>query len=212
MENDINSVILEAFGEKLRAARERKGLSQRALAQRTGVPQAHISKIEQGRVDIRLSSLAELARALDLDVQLLPRQALPAVQGAVRAVESETGNAAESRALAALTEQERTLEQISTLHPDLASVRKLLPTIKDLKLLPLDPETVRAVQRAISPEQLAKLRQAAAGVDTAQLTKQIEQVYRSLRTLRNAKVHAPSLAAPRSTVPAYRLTNDDDDD
>jgi transcriptional regulator with XRE-family HTH domain len=46
----------------LRTAREAKGLSQRALSARTGVPQSHISKIETGGTDIRLSSLVELAR------------------------------------------------------------------------------------------------------------------------------------------------------
>ena len=134
MEMDINSVILEEFGQKLLDARTRKGLSQRALAERTDIPQAHISKIEQGRVNIRLSSLVELARALDLDVQLLPRQALPAVEGAVRAIENEAGDSAESRALATLAQQERALEHISAAYPNLGVVQNLLPTIKELKL------------------------------------------------------------------------------
>ena len=46
--------------------------------------QSHISKIESGRSDIRLSSLIEFARALDLDLRLVPSAAVPAVEGVVR--------------------------------------------------------------------------------------------------------------------------------
>lgn len=65
----------------LKDARRKKGLSQRALSATTGLTQAHISKIENGTVDIRLSNLIELARALDLEVMLVPRNAVPVVRG-----------------------------------------------------------------------------------------------------------------------------------
>lgn len=212
MQNIINHVILEEVGRKLLDARTRKGLSQRALAERTGVPQAHISKIEQGRVDIRLSSLVELARALDLDVQLLPRQALPAVEGAVRAVESETEDSAESRALATLARQERALEHIQTNYPDLTAVQKLLPTIRELKLYPYDTERLKALERAIAPAEQARLKLATAGLDSTKLGQLFERANRNLRILRNAHAHGPSTAAPPSAVPAYRLDDGDDDD
>lgn len=211
MENNINP-ILEEFGQQLLDARTRKGFSQRTLAERTGVPQAHISKIEQGRVDIRITSLVELARALDLDVRLLPRQALPAVEGAVRAVEGEASDGAESRALATLAEQERTLEQIRAAYPNLAAVQKLLPTIRELKLLPYDTETLKALQRAMAPAEQVRRQFAAAGLDSVTLTNLLEQANRSLRTLRNAQAHAPSLPLPPSPTPAYRLDDEDDDD
>ncbi len=70
--------------DTLKGTRTAKGLSQRALSERTGVPQSHISKIESGGTDIRLSSLTELARALDLDLRLVPRKAVPAVDSVVR--------------------------------------------------------------------------------------------------------------------------------
>jgi uncharacterized protein len=38
-------------GERIRAARKRAGLTQRALARRSGVAQPHISAIESGRVN-----------------------------------------------------------------------------------------------------------------------------------------------------------------
>lgn len=68
----------------LKAARKSKGLSQRELGAKSGVPQGHISKIENGAVDLRLSSLVELARVLDLELTLVPRKMVPAVQSIVR--------------------------------------------------------------------------------------------------------------------------------
>jgi len=69
MEMHIMSYVTEDIIRELKQAREAKGLSQRALSQRTHVPQSHISKIESGGTDIRLSSLIELARALDLELK-----------------------------------------------------------------------------------------------------------------------------------------------
>lgn len=64
---------VEAFTEMLRAARERRGLTQRDLGRLAGVPQSHISKIESGAVDLRLSSLLALAAVLDLELVLTER-------------------------------------------------------------------------------------------------------------------------------------------
>ncbi len=82
---------LEEITTALKAARERRGLSQRALGARSGVPQSHISKIESGGTDIRLSSLVALARALDLEVLLVPRGRMPAVEGVLRTGEHPDG-------------------------------------------------------------------------------------------------------------------------
>jgi DNA-binding Xre family transcriptional regulator len=68
----------------LKAARARKGLSQRALSARAGMPQSHLSKIESGAVDIRLSSFVQLARLLDLEPMLVPRARVPAVDAILR--------------------------------------------------------------------------------------------------------------------------------
>jgi HTH-type transcriptional regulator/antitoxin HipB len=79
--------------QAIKAAREARGLSQRALGARIGVPQSHISKIESGSVDIQLSSLIQLARALDLEVQLVPRKSLSAVASVIRATEQRNARA-----------------------------------------------------------------------------------------------------------------------
>ncbi|MGE0152100.1 MAG: helix-turn-helix domain-containing protein [Reyranellaceae bacterium] len=77
------------IAKALREARLRKGLSQRALGERAGVPQGHISRIEAGAVDLRLSSLIELARTLDLELALVPRAAVPAVQSIARGITAD---------------------------------------------------------------------------------------------------------------------------
>jgi transcriptional regulator with XRE-family HTH domain len=87
----MNSAIIKA----LRQARRERGLSQHELSARVGIPQSHISKIESGAVDIQLSSLVQLARALDLEVKLIPRKALPAVEGIVRSMGELPRNGAE---------------------------------------------------------------------------------------------------------------------
>ena len=74
----------EHIANTLKAARESKGLSQRGLSAKSGVPQGHISKIERGTVDLRLTSLVALARVLDLELVLVPRRSVSAVQSIVR--------------------------------------------------------------------------------------------------------------------------------
>ena len=69
---------LEGIAATLRSRREAKNLSQRALGAKSGLPQSHISKIE-GAADLQLSTLIELARLLDLEVALVPKQLIPAI-------------------------------------------------------------------------------------------------------------------------------------
>lgn len=75
---------IERLARALKVARQAKGMSQRALARASGLPQSHISNIERGAVDLRVSSLTQLARHLDLELTLVPRRALPAVNAIVR--------------------------------------------------------------------------------------------------------------------------------
>ena len=65
--------------EALKVARKAKGMTQADLGALAGIPQGHISNLEAGKVDVRLSSLVELARLLDLEIMLLPRQWVPGV-------------------------------------------------------------------------------------------------------------------------------------
>jgi HTH-type transcriptional regulator/antitoxin HipB len=55
-------------GEKIRAAREAAGLSQRELASRMGTSQAAVARLEAGGVGATLTTLQKVAAALDLKV------------------------------------------------------------------------------------------------------------------------------------------------
>ena len=53
-----------SVGESVRIIRELQGLSQNALAQRTGIPQGTLSAIENDRVRLGVERAKVLARAL----------------------------------------------------------------------------------------------------------------------------------------------------
>ena len=77
---DTPSYAVRQLGETLRDRRLLLGLSQRELATRAHLGQSRLAKIEAGATDLRASTLIQLARALELEVILTPRQVLPAVQ------------------------------------------------------------------------------------------------------------------------------------
>ena len=56
--------ITVSAGESVRIIRELQGLSQNLLAQRTGIPQATLSAIENDRVRLGVERAKVLARAL----------------------------------------------------------------------------------------------------------------------------------------------------
>ena len=71
---------VEELIKGIKTRRKKKGLSQRALSAKIGIPQSHISKIENGMVDLQTSSLIEIARTLDLELILVPRNLLPTIR------------------------------------------------------------------------------------------------------------------------------------
>ena len=71
---------------QLKQARIDKKLSQKALSERLGMPQSHLSKIENGKTDLRVSSLIELARILGLEPMLIPKKNLPAIQAILQGI------------------------------------------------------------------------------------------------------------------------------
>ena len=75
---------IEPIVRQLKEARSARKFSQRTLSAKVGLPQGHISRIEAGEVDLKLSSLVGLARALDLEPMLVPRQRIKAVDAIIR--------------------------------------------------------------------------------------------------------------------------------
>lgn len=73
-----------AFGTVIRLAREGRGLRQQDLAARIGLRQRQISDLERAAMDPRLSTIQNVARALDLEVMLVPRHLIATVEGLQR--------------------------------------------------------------------------------------------------------------------------------
>ena len=71
--------VAVSVGESVRIVRELQGLSQNELAERTGIPQATISAIENNRVRLGVERAKALARALKCQpgVLVFPRWVLP---------------------------------------------------------------------------------------------------------------------------------------
>lgn len=196
---------IKGIAASLKEARAGKSLTQQELGQRVGLPQSHISKIEKGDVDLKLSSLAELARALDLEVKLVPRKALPAVESAVRA----QGAAREaSRALATLNDQAQLAQRIKARFPDLAQVDAYQRAIRNIPSLNFDAPTLKALGEALKPAQRLKKLFDGQG-DATLLAKRLEAATQALSTFRNIQVHTPFVETQRQ-LPAYRLEDDDD--
>jgi transcriptional regulator with XRE-family HTH domain len=182
----------------LRDARERMGLSQRDLSARIGVPQSHISKIESGSTDLRLSSLVELARALDYELLLVPRKLLPAVEAIIGNASSTLAEDAHLR-LSSLNRAQAAVAKLNRTHPDEPAIRHLDQTLRELtnfRLGTADIDTLRAVT-----DGLRKLPGGPAALPA------IERASRQLRKLRNRVAHA----LPEAARPAYALDEDDED-
>lgn len=58
-------------GTALRGARVKEGLTQVELSRRTGIPQRHISEIENGKRQVGRDRALKLARALNVDYRIL---------------------------------------------------------------------------------------------------------------------------------------------
>jgi transcriptional regulator with XRE-family HTH domain len=204
MPGHIMSYASEHVTETLKATRKEKRLSQRRLSAQVGFPQSHISKIESGAVDIKLSSLIELARVLGLEVILAPRKLLPAVQAVLRSGEASTSRPAES-AWKTMMELRRIQDiggRLKSTMKDAAQLRRLQQAAVELGYFPIlhrdDRRTIKEVA-----DTLKRLPEG---------PKALEEIWRATETLqrlRNMIAHrTPEKAeAPR---PAYSLDEDAD--
>ncbi len=65
------------LGRALQDARRRLGLSQAVVAERSGVRQATVSEIEQGRTRVAFETVLRVMSALELELLCQPRSAQP---------------------------------------------------------------------------------------------------------------------------------------
>ena len=193
MEHSIEQIV-----QNLKETRKRKKLSQRKLAEMAGVPQSHISKIESGAVDLRLSSLIEISRALDLEVSLVPRRDVPAVQSIIRRAVPDTEAA--NTAMKELQLIQKSLNQFS-----LATASKELDQFqsrtRELQRLKLPTSSLKDIKQANNALEQFKL-----NTDTSLLKKALKE----MQSLRNSIAHGGSNSSI-TVRPAYSLEEEDDD-
>lgn len=176
----------------LKAAREQSALSQRALSAKIGVPQSHISKIESGGSDIRLSSLIELARVLGHELMLVPRHLVPAVEGILRSTPLTAAHAGGQ-----YKPLDDALKQIARRRRKSAALAEITQILRELNNFQLSAGELALITHA--KDRLATL---ADENDTAALA----SIRSTLQTLRNRIAHA----MPPPPQPAYGLDEDDD--
>lgn len=188
------------IAEALRKAREQKGLSQRALSACAGVPQSHISKIENNAVDLRLSSLTAIAHALDLELALVPRKAVPAVKSVARSVAAppmvDPAIAKEFRkigkALNAIKAPPVKLEGLDRLQRSFRALSQFQNLVKATEPLRDICKTLESIE-ALGSNNAVK-----------RATDQIDTLRNTLAHAQYAGEHAPAAR------PAYRLDGGDD--
>lgn len=191
----------ERLSHALRVARERAGLSQRALSARSGLTQSHISQIERGTLEPGLATLIDLARALNLELVLVPKRLLPAVNGLLRAEPTERDLSPEAgrAAVREIGRGERLLEKHKALYGSSADLDRIADILRFLRHAPLRTADLKVVSDAVDA-----LRRYQA---SKQAHPQVAEIAATLQALRNRIAHDRA-DAPR---PAYALDGDDYD-
>ncbi len=199
----MNYTIIH-IANNLKAAREAKGLSQRALSKLAGVPQSHISKIENGFVDLRLSSLIELARVLGLELTLVPRKTLPAIKSIIRGSfsppKSEVSN--DQSTIKELKRIQNTISQITKANSTIKEFAQIQRQIKDIQNFKVPETALETIQNASKALQAYKF-------DTSDLGS-IHNILSEFQSVRNALAHSSiTLPAIENVRSAYSLDDDD---
>jgi len=184
-------------------ARKRKGLSQRELSKRSGVPQSHISKIESNIVDLRLSSLASLAYALDLELTLIPRKAAPAVRSISRSAVAQN-NRSNADALQELVRAQRALGALPVVLNESGAaenLQKLLLEMNNFRNLLQESDAVRQIRIALE------------SIKDSGGMAQLQEIAKEAQRIRNMLAHSisPVEGEPARSKPAYRLDEEDSD-
>jgi len=208
--------ITDAF----RSARRQKHLSQRALSDQLGIPQGHLSKIENGEVDPRLSSVIDMARTLGYELTLVPRELLPAMRSLENSTPALTQLSELDLAVTrqALMKLQHLAEQLVRAFPDIVMFKRIQATALDLQQLTpnsayakrlkemveeLRPNlaTLVASPRLMTSESHLEFRHS--------LLQQLSQSLLTLRKIRAALAHG-AVEPAQDSVPAYQLAAGDE--
>jgi XRE family transcriptional regulator, aerobic/anaerobic benzoate catabolism transcriptional regulator len=72
------NAYLQQLGEKLRSVRERRGITQKQLAKQCALSLRFLANVERGLGNISVARLRELSRVLDVPIETLAAENLPA--------------------------------------------------------------------------------------------------------------------------------------
>lgn len=190
----------ESLIAQTREVREASGVSQRALSERAGLTQSHISQIESGKMEPGLSSFIDMTRALDLELMLVPKRLVPAVVSLVKAqatpnMHIHAGQPNDKR----FARAERLVKKMKHLYGSSADLDRIEETLRFLRLVSLGDQEMQLVR-----DQVARLERYQASDQAAPIVRDIAQ---NLQRLRNSIAHGRS-TEPR---PAYSLDDGGDD-
>lgn len=76
--------MLQEIGDRLRDARRAGGLTQEQVADLAGITRPRYRDIEKGAAAARATTLINIARALGLEMMLVPQALVPAVNALLR--------------------------------------------------------------------------------------------------------------------------------
>jgi transcriptional regulator with XRE-family HTH domain len=184
---------------QVRRAREEAAVSQRELSARSGLTQSHISHIERGNIEPGLSSLIDLARALDLEIVLVPKKLLPAVKGVIHGAKPSRPSLASPGQAAEVARFEKLVKKQRQLHGGSADLDIIADALHLLRHVPMGVgDLVQFRQLA----QLLRSRETSGPSDDV-----LKKIAMALRNLRNHLAHT----RPETPTPAYALEGDDDD-
>ena len=74
MEESKNNSERLRIGQRIAELRKERGLTQTQLAERCGLQQAHIARIEAGRYSVGLDTLAQIADAMGMVIDFVKTQ------------------------------------------------------------------------------------------------------------------------------------------
>lgn len=156
--SDVGKHIMsdEALIAQLKAARLAARVSQRELSRRTGVTQSHISLIESGAVEPGLSSVVQIARALELELVAVPRKLVPAVNGIIRTTVPRRQLTLEqsARTLRSVRSGLRRVDLLAARYGASSGLDRIAGSLRELQSLSLGPDEANelvALIKALGP-------------------------------------------------------------
>ena len=194
---EITAQKNRAIVEALREAREAAGLSQRALSNLAGLTQSHVSHIESGSKDPGLSKIIDIARALNLELVLVTRKMLPAIESLIHPADLERRSPA--YAIEVLDRAERQVKKQQALYGPNTNLDRMWEALRFLRHAPVTPEDIEQIK--LGPEQL---RRHQASEQSSALVKTLAMQWMMMRNRLAHAVEEP----PR---PAFSLDDEGDD-